>query len=238
MRPLVFLPRQNMLSAVDECDRLFVMQCGCAFVQNGVRSRASNICTGDVFGMTLVALHRWLFPVQTITGCDLWYIDKAAFIALLHQHSCYTQYVTAVRAHFTENEYLPRKVLLGKRVSAAGLKAPPLLYPCAGLPEEVAVPYHFDEDVQVGGAARKRRVYSSNDCQVAKRTWVILQPSAPKGDKRDSGGGGGGGGSADNDTAPAPVRKPPASYKYAVDLSKALANLKPPSKMNGRKRRG
>ena len=119
--PLAVLPQNPVLSAVDSCDKLFVLECGRAKVQHYLTKRPPIIKSGDVFGITLLAFHRWLFPVQAVVGCDVWYIEKDNLIQLLDTHQHYDRMFTQTRKRITEHEYLPLSLTLQRRFNKHGV---------------------------------------------------------------------------------------------------------------------
>ena len=121
MKPEAFLPRTTIVSAVDRCEKLIVLVCGKAVVLNQLAKKPTHLLPGDVMGTSLVAVHRWLFPVQAKTGCDVWSIDKPQVISLLVEHDHYDAYVALVRRNFTEFQCTPLGMLLARGKTPCGV---------------------------------------------------------------------------------------------------------------------
>ena len=121
LQPAAFVPRQTVVSAVHLCDSLCVVTCGRATVVNKLLQDPVIVKTGDVLGLSLFAVHRWLFPVQATAGCDVWSIQKTPFLDILSRHGTLHAMYHQVKKEFSEPNGLSLEEILQRGRNAAGV---------------------------------------------------------------------------------------------------------------------
>ena len=182
LEPHAYVPRDPIVSASHACDELLVFCSGKAAVMaRYFEQKPTVLRRGDVIGVSLVAVHKWLFPVQAGTGCDVWSIDKGLLVAILMKYGHYSQIVAKVKRCMTEPTSLTIHELLTRRKTANGVLSssahtfsclracirthtltltqysiPPLVHPAQGLPDSLIAPFQFEslEDSPPGSPRR------------------------------------------------------------------------------------
>eukprot|EP01060_Flectonema_neradi_P005378 TRINITY_DN13576_c0_g2_i1.p1 TRINITY_DN13576_c0_g2~~TRINITY_DN13576_c0_g2_i1.p1 ORF type:complete len:691 (+),score=108.53 TRINITY_DN13576_c0_g2_i1:106-2178(+) len=129
MVPTVFVPNQQVVSAVDICDALLILSRGRAIVRQNLVLEQAYIEPGDTIGYTCLVDHRWLFPVSAVITSDVWKLSQKSLHNTLKKYGL----LKAAGA-------LTRKLLQSSGGAARVLRTetdPPLLHPIKGLPEDI-----------------------------------------------------------------------------------------------------
>eukprot|EP00755_Sulcionema_specki_P026502 Sspe_Gene.85777::Locus_56538_Transcript_1_2_Confidence_0.667_Length_2185::g.85777::m.85777 len=126
LRPKVFVPGQQIVSAVDACDHVLVVSRGKVLVRQDIVRETVMLHPGDIVGYTCLAEHRWLFPLVAHTTCDLWVLHRDDLIHTLKKFGLLSRARREVRGLID----MPAGVLRITRTD----DFPPLLHPTRGLP--------------------------------------------------------------------------------------------------------
>ena len=129
MVPTVFVPNQQVVSAVDVCDALLILSRGRAIVRQHLVLEPAYIEPGDTIGYTCLVDHRWLFPVSAVVTSDVWKLSQKALHNTLKKYSL-------LKAAGMETKKLLQSAGGASRVLRTE-EDPPLLHPVKGLPEDI-----------------------------------------------------------------------------------------------------
>eukprot|EP00756_Hemistasia_phaeocysticola_P059744 Hpha_TRINITY_DN3665_c0_g1::TRINITY_DN3665_c0_g1_i1::g.1109::m.1109 len=147
LQPSVHMPGQVVVSSVSPCDRLLVVTQGRLRLQQGVVADIGCVEHGDVVGFTCGAVHRWLFAMVALSGCDVWSLPRNRMCAIAARHGALGRLMILSRIRLTSEVYRAIPEVLGRReaistwdmVGAAAACPSPSLDEDAAGPEERAL---------------------------------------------------------------------------------------------------